>query len=62
MDTAELRICAICGVAIVVGEAWMETSGDGARLRAHAGCLYREEPTHRDEPREAWEPQESTAR
>jgi hypothetical protein len=58
----KLLICAICGAAIEIGQAWMEADRDGAAVRAHAGCLYREGRRRDEEPREAWEPQEHALR
>jgi hypothetical protein len=49
--------CALCGVEIRVGEAWMEADREGARIRAHAGCVYREEGAGAGSA--AWEPPES---
>lgn len=37
--------CALCGRPIEVGEAWMEADDGDARLVAHAGCVYRDEPS-----------------
>jgi len=50
--------CALCGDEIDVGQAWMEADRDGARIRAHAGCVYRDEADGRDGA--TWEPQEAT--
>lgn len=49
--------CAICGQSIDVGQAWMEADRDGARVRAHSECLYREERAGL----EGWEPQDHAA-
>lgn len=49
-------LCALCGDEIDVGQAWMEADGEGARLHAHAGCVYRDEAGGASET--AWEPQE----
>lgn len=54
----EPTTCAICGNPIDVGQAWMEADRDGARVRAHAECLYRDD---NGAGREAWEPQEHAA-
>jgi len=54
MDDSQL--CALCGDEIGIGEAWMETDREGARVRAHAGCVYRDEAAGADP---AWEPQDS---
>jgi hypothetical protein len=35
--------CALCGDEIDVGQAWMEADREGERVRAHAGCVYRDE-------------------
>jgi hypothetical protein len=43
--------CELCGEPIVPGEAWLKAQ-DGPPAIAHAGCVYREEPTA--EPHRAW--------
>lgn len=45
MNGTEEPACAFCGQPIDVGQAWMRADEEGAELRAHAECLYREEPT-----------------
>lgn len=50
--------CTLCGDEIGIGEAWMEADREGARIRAHAGCVYRDEAAGADA---SWEPQESPA-
>ena len=50
--------CVLCGKPIEIGEAWMETADGGTRRIAHAGCVYRDEPTHADR---AWVPGDSDA-
>jgi hypothetical protein len=58
----ELLICAICGVAIEAGQAWMAADVGQTQKRAHVGCLYREGRRLDEEPRDAWVPQEHAAR
>jgi hypothetical protein len=53
----ERAACAICGKPIDVGQAWMEADRDGARVRAHSECLYRDEHAGI----QGWEPQEHAA-
>jgi len=48
--------CALCGDEIDVGQAWMEADREGARIRAHAGCIYRDEADRGESA--SWEPQE----
>lgn len=50
-------LCALCGDEIDVGQAWMEADHEGARIRAHAGCVYRDEADGGDGA--MWEPQEA---
>jgi hypothetical protein len=51
--------CVLCGDEIDVGEAWMRADEDGAEIRAHTGCVYRDEP---DPSRSArWEPTEGSS-
>jgi hypothetical protein len=52
-------LCALCGDEIDVGQAWMEADREGARIRAHAGCVYRDEAA--GEVSAGWEPQEGPA-
>jgi hypothetical protein len=52
------KVCALCGDEIGIGEAWMEADREGARVQAHAGCVYREEAAGSESA--AWEPQETT--
>jgi hypothetical protein len=50
----DTRPCEFCGKPIDVGQAWMRADEEGAELRAHAECLYRQEPKaaeHRE-----WQP------
>jgi hypothetical protein len=54
----ESPTCALCGKPIDTGEAWMEADDAGARLLAHSGCVYREEPTAA--ARDRWVPGEGT--
>jgi hypothetical protein len=49
-------LCALCGDEIDVGQAWMEADREGARIRAHAGCVYRDEVDSGESA--SWEPQE----
>jgi hypothetical protein len=49
-------LCTLCGDEIDVGQAWMEADREGARVRAHAGCVYRDEAAGNEET--TWEPQE----
>ena len=44
-SSGEARACEFCGQPIDVGQAWMSADEQGAELRAHAECLYRQEPT-----------------
>jgi hypothetical protein len=55
MDDSQL--CALCGDEIGIGEAWMEADREGARVRAHAGCVYRDEAAGAADP--AWEPHDN---
>ena len=55
---SESTQCALCGDEIDVGQAWMEADREGARIRAHAGCVYRDEAAA-GEPT-SWEPQEGS--
>ena len=55
----ESTTCALCGDQIDVGQAWMEADREGARIRAHAGCVYRDEPA--GDGGAIWEPQEESA-
>jgi ribosomal protein L24E len=50
--------CRFCGDPIDVGQAWMRADLEGAEVRAHSACLYREE---RDPISAGWEPQDSSA-
>ena len=50
-------VCALCGDEIDVGQAWMESDREGARIRAHAGCVYRDEADGGNDA--TWEPQEA---
>lgn len=52
----ESTLCALCGDVIDVGQAWMEADREGARIRAHAGCVYRDEADGGGTA--TWEPQE----
>ena len=52
----ESTLCALCGEEIDVGQAWMESDREGARIRAHAGCVYRDEANGGGTG--SWEPQE----
>jgi hypothetical protein len=54
----EPTVCVLCGDVIDVGQAWMEADQEGARVRAHAECLYRDET---DPLSEGWVPQEHAA-
>ena len=54
----ESNICALCGDEIDVGQAWMEADREGAHIRAHAGCVYRDEAAGGEGT--TWEPQEDT--
>ena len=49
-------LCALCGDEIDVGQAWMEADREGGRIRAHAGCVYRDEADGGESA--SWEPQE----
>jgi hypothetical protein len=49
-------ICALCDEEIDVGQAWMEADREGARIRAHAGCIYRDQADGSNAA--TWEPQE----
>ena len=51
-------LCALCGDRIDVGQAWMEADREGARIRAHAGCVYRDEADGGNGA--TWEPQEGS--
>jgi len=53
----EQATCALCGTPIGAGQAWMEADSEGARVRAHAECLYREQ----GDASGGWEPQEHSA-
>jgi len=55
----DLTLCALCGDQIDVGQAWMEADREGARVRAHAGCVYRDEAG--GDQGAGWEPQEGPA-
>lgn len=55
---SESTACALCGDEIDVGQAWMEADQEGARIRAHAGCVYREEVD--GAAGLAWEPQDTS--
>ncbi|HET6745687.1 MAG TPA: hypothetical protein VFH90_07530 [Candidatus Limnocylindria bacterium] len=48
--------CALCGKPVEPGEAWMESDEEGARRVAHAGCVYRDEPSARTHA--SWRPGE----
>ena len=37
------RTCHLCGDPIDIGHAWMRAAEDGVELRAHSGCVYRDE-------------------
>ena len=50
--------CALCGDRIEIGQAWMEAESEGAQIRAHAGCVYRDEAG--GDVGRAWEPQEES--
>lgn len=50
----ERPTCALCGNPIDAGEAWMEADDAGARMLAHAGCVYRDEPSAEAQAR--WRP------
>ena len=52
------QVCALCGDPIEPDQARL-TSGSGERV-AHAGCVYRDEPTSSHEER--WEPAETPSR
>ena len=52
------QVCALCGDPIEPDQARL-TSGSGERV-AHAGCVYRDEPTSSHEER--WEPAETASR
>ena len=52
----ESTLCALCGDEIDVGQAWMEADREGARIRAHAGCVYRDEVAGGNGL--TWEPQD----
>lgn len=56
LDMNDSSPCALCGDDIDVGQAWMEADREGARIRAHAGCVYRDEAGGDDGT--SWEPQE----
>jgi hypothetical protein len=52
------QTCALCGDEIDVGQAWMRADEGGAELRAHSGCVYRDET---DPARAAhWQPTEGS--
>jgi hypothetical protein len=51
--------CALCGNPIEAGEAWMEAASGEPRRVAHAGCVYRDEPTAEAPAR--WRPGEAFA-
>lgn len=53
----ESTVCALCGDEIDVGQAWMEADREGARIRAHVGCVYREEAN--GGAGLTWEPQDT---
>lgn len=55
---SDSTLCALCGEEIDVGQAWMEADREGARIRAHAGCVYRDEAA--SDNGATWEPQEGT--
>lgn len=57
----ERPICERCDKPIDVGEAWMEADRDGSPVRAHAACLYRDEPGAAGLAPGGWEPQEQSA-
>lgn len=48
----EIRSCTLCGEDIDIGQAWMEADREGARVRAHSGCVYREDQSGSGE----WQP------
>jgi hypothetical protein len=52
------KLCALCGDEIRIGEAWMEAEREGARVQAHAGCVYRDEAAGAGSA--AWEPRETS--
>ena len=56
---SESTQCALCGDEIDAGQAWMEGDREGARIRAHAGCVYRDEAAAGESA--TWEPQEGSA-
>jgi hypothetical protein len=53
----ESQTCALCGDPIDVGQAWMRADAEGAELRAHSGCVYRDET---EAASARWEPTEGT--
>ncbi|MDQ2934810.1 MAG: hypothetical protein M3R49_07480 [Chloroflexota bacterium] len=55
----ERKTCELCGDPIDVGQAWMLADQEGAVLRAHAGCVYRDEAKQGEHP--DWQPQERAA-
>jgi len=54
----ELRTCALCGKPIGHGEAWLQRD-DAATDVAHAGCVYRDEPSTEVQAR--WRPADDEA-
>jgi hypothetical protein len=58
MERERAQTCELCGDDIDVGQAWMRADEGGAELRAHSGCVYRDET---DPERAArWEPTEGS--
>ena len=55
---SESQVCALCGDEIEIGHAWMRADADGVEIRAHSGCVYRDET----EPESAsrWQPTEGS--
>ena len=53
------RRCHLCGKPIEADEAWMAAEIDGSQRAAHAGCVYRDEPSAGADS--WWEPQEAGA-
>ena len=57
MHESQSQACALCGDPIDVGQAWMRADAEGAELRAHSGCVYRDET---EATSSRWQPTEGS--